>query len=310
MAFKQENEIRWVQNGEVGAGTNTSTVPDGNLNEHVKDVWDNTLDNSNRLDTVETNISDLQTGVANDKYLSGVTGSANGSMEFSIQNGTNVNFNSSHDHNSLYYTQSQLNTSGQSIVHWDNIQNEPTFSVDGHTHDDLYVKVFENTVTQEFTSAYLFISNFQEFLRVNVLGGWGESVSPIVITARMEVRAANAANTNERARGASEVSWRVIPEVYTFDNVNWTVDISVVEVYRVDNTVLTQLGLPPDINIGTMTAVSDSSGFTLSLGRTGASAASECNNLGDFGQRTRVLIQYDNSHYSSINQLALSGQCP
>jgi len=64
MAFKQEDEIRWVQNGEVGAGTDTSTVPDGNLNEPIKDVWDNTLDNKNRIDGHDTDITSLQSDVS------------------------------------------------------------------------------------------------------------------------------------------------------------------------------------------------------------------------------------------------------
>jgi len=313
MAFKQEDEIRWVQNGEVGAGTDTSTVPDGNLNEPIKDVWDNTLDNSNRLDTVETDVANLQTGVANDRFLNSVTGSANGSMEFAIQNGTNVNFNSVHNHNDLYYTQSQLNTSGQSIVHWDNIQNEPTFSVDGHTHDDLYVKVFENTVTEQYSDRYLYGLNFPDFLRVNVAGGiWGGNISPITITVRMELDYGNSLDPEViRGLAASEVSWRIIPQAFTTDGrVTWTPTVVANEIYRVDNNIGNSIGTSPEINIGTMTSLEDNSGFTLFLNRTGGSGSASCNNFGDFGQRVTILVQYDSEHYASVTPLSPTSPCP
>ncbi len=46
----------------------------------------------------------------------------------------------SHNHNDLYYTKTQLNTSGSGgQVHWDNVSNKPTaFPPDQHDHNDIY----------------------------------------------------------------------------------------------------------------------------------------------------------------------------
>jgi hypothetical protein len=41
----------------------------------------------------------------------------------------------SHNHDSRYYTQTELATSGQASVHWNNVKNEPSFAASSHTHN-------------------------------------------------------------------------------------------------------------------------------------------------------------------------------
>lgn len=50
-----------------------------------------------------------------------------------------------------YYTETNLQTSGQASVHWDNITNEPSFSLTGHTHTAADVTDFDTEVSNNAT---------------------------------------------------------------------------------------------------------------------------------------------------------------
>lgn len=78
-----------------------------------------------------------------------LTGDVGGQVTFNGDEGT-INlvtqvYDDSHIHDTRYYTETELQTSGSAIVHWGNISNKPTaFTPSAHTHD-VYLEESEIT---------------------------------------------------------------------------------------------------------------------------------------------------------------------
>jgi len=72
----------------------------------------------------------------------------------------------SHDHNTLYYTKTELNTSGGGgSVHWDNVDNKPsTFPPDAHNHDDIY---YQESEIDSFLSGKSDTTHTHDFIDLN-----------------------------------------------------------------------------------------------------------------------------------------------
>lgn len=146
-------DITWVVAKTIGkgnpVGNPTQTPPVGPANTAMYQILENTLDNQTRIVALEGGGTGLGPGSFNPnlalktapdgsltesivtdvelEYLDGVTSNIQAQLD-SIESNTTGggDASSAHNHNSRYYTKTNLQTSGQSNVHWDNVTNEPS----------------------------------------------------------------------------------------------------------------------------------------------------------------------------------------
>jgi len=146
-------DITWVVSKTIGkgnpVGNPTQTPPEGPANTAMYQILENTLDNQARIVALEGEGTELGPGSFNPnlalktapdgsltesivtdtelEYLDGATSNIQAQLD-SIESNTTGggDASSAHNHNSRYYTKTNLQTSGQSNVHWDNVTNEPS----------------------------------------------------------------------------------------------------------------------------------------------------------------------------------------
>lgn len=148
--------ITWVVNEQLTVANPpsdpTKTPPDGPVNTALYQLYQNTVDNQSRIVTLEaggggpgtftpnravksngsgtmivSNVTDTEL-----EYLTGTTSNIQSqinSIETLVNSGGDAG--GAHNHDSLYYTQTEMSTSGSSSVHWDNITNVPSSALLG-----------------------------------------------------------------------------------------------------------------------------------------------------------------------------------
>ena len=138
----------------------TKTPPDGPVNTALYQLYQNTVDNQSRIVTLEaggggpgtftpnrsvksdgsgtmivSNVTDTEL-----EYLTGASSNIQAqidAIDTLVNSGGDAG--ASHNHDSLYYTQTELSTSGSSSVHWDNITNVPSSAlIGGISHQELF----------------------------------------------------------------------------------------------------------------------------------------------------------------------------